>query len=517
MQPSLLNQQDLADLEKRNISRSNVESQLRRFEKGFPYLDLVAAADAGNGVQVFTDARLKECLSRWEEVLSASEEKIVKFVPASGAASRMFKSLYEYLSSHADGESQTEDVSPQVMDVLENLGKFAFDDELNRVCLLNNWKTISKLYQQGEYVALIENLLMEKGLGYGKLPKAMIRFHDYEEGSRTAAEEHLAEGALYAKNSRGDVHVHFTLSPEHIDPFRSLILRKTPKLEDHFSVSFEVTYSIQKSETDTIAVDMENQPLRDKEGHLILRPGGHGALIENLNDLDADIIFIKNIDNVVPDRYKCDTIIYKKALGGYLVLLRDKVYEFMRQLAGERKAQPALIEEIRSFLKESFSIDTESLVGLPAQDVADQLRKLLNRPMRVCGMVRNEGEPGGGPYLVRDAKGLTSLQILESTQIDKGNPADAEIMEEARYFNPVDLVCCVRDYEGRKYNLKAFVDEDTGFISHKSKDGVELKALELPGLWNGAMSGWNTAFVEVPASTFNPVKVVNDLLRPMHQ
>lgn len=517
MQTKYLSEHDEKQLQELGIARAVVENQLRRFESGFPYLNIILAANPENGIKVFTTDQVKHYLHRWEEELEHSDDVIMKFVPASGAASRMFKSLYSYLLlCRKTGESLPPQ-SPEVQEFFAGLDKFAFYDALNEASLRNEWVTVSRLNEQKKYQLILENLLTEKGLNYGSLPKGMLLFHDYKEGPRTAAEEHLAEGVLYAMGAERNVHVHFTVSPEHLDAFRSLLLRKLPKFEEHFSARFDVSYSVQKSETDTIAVDKDNVPFRSEDGRLLFRPGGHGALIENLNDLDADILFIKNIDNVVPDRYKCDTIIYKKVLGGYLVSLREKVYGYMRMLSDDRRVQSATIEEIRKFLLESFFVRTDTLEGHPTSEMVEQLKRILNRPIRVCGMVRNEGQPGGGPYVVKDEKGYTGLQILESTQINKDNPADVEIMETAEYFNPVDLVCCVKDYEGRKFNLKAFVDEETGFISYKSKNGIELKALELPGLWNGAMAGWNTSFVEVPVTTFNPVKTVNDLLQPTHQ
>ncbi len=512
----LLSEEDLIQLSELGISKSTVESQLRSFKEGFPFLEVLSAATIGNGIKSFSAEELKTFIQLWEAELQHANRTIVKFVPASGAASRMFKSLYEYLSQIEEEEVPTPPTG-EAQTFFEHLNDFAFDNALNAMCLQNNWKTMAKLHQQGEYKQILENFLLEEGLNYGNLPKGLLLFHNYKQGARTAAEEHLAEGAMYTKNVSGDVFIHFTVSPEHLSAFKALLSRKVAVLEDVFSVRFHLSYSTQKKETDTIAVDENNNPLRDSNGRLLFRPGGHGALIENLNDIDADIIFIKNIDNVVPDHYKCDTIIYKKALGGYLVSIRDRVYDYMRMLSDVKRIQPTTLFEIQQFITETFGIQLTPLEGLELTEVAERLKVILNRPMRVCGMVRNEGEPGGGPYIVRDEKGFTSLQILESTQINKENPAELEIMKSAEFFNPVDLVCCVKDFEGHKFNLRPFIDEHTGFISHKSKDGIALKALELPGLWNGAMAKWNTAFVEVPISTFNPVKTVSDLLRPMHQ
>lgn len=517
-----LTEQDLKQLNDLGISRSAFEQQVTRFEKGFPYLTIVQSADADKGIQVLSEERKEELLGIWERTLNDPETSVVKFVPASGAASRMFKELFRYLEGG--------DPSPRVEEVLTHLSDFAFYDALNRACMLREGgKTVAKLLERGEGRTVIHHLLEDSGLDYGDLPKALILFHKYSTNPRTAAEEHLAEGAKYANTCDGKVRVHFTLSPEHIKPFETMLSRRRSELEETFIASFEVSHSIQKPSTDTIAVDMDNVPLRDAEGNLVFRPGGHGALIENLNDVNADIIFIKNIDNVVPDFKRADTIIYKKVLGGYVVELRDRVYRYMSELQDPRRVSDALISEIHDFLRDAFSIETQTIERDGVDDVlgevehaqlkekvVKELRALLNRPIRVCGMVRNEGEPGGGPYIVKDDKGVTSLQILESAQIDMSDPNAKAAFEGSKYFNPVDLVCCTKDFRGNSFDLKLFVDQETGFIAYKSAGGKDLKALERPGLWNGAMSKWNTAFVEVPASTFNPVKTVNDLLRQQH-
>lgn len=505
----ILTDNDLAQLKEKKISRQQLEVQLKHFENGFTPLEVVAAANAERGVKVLDTETLEKSLKKWDSATKDPALKVQKFVPASGAASRMFKELYQYL----DGATP----SATVEEVLNNILNFAFADALDRACMIGEkGKNSSKLIQAGGGRTVVKYLLTDVGMNYGHLPKALIAFHKYTDSVRTAAEEQLAEGAKYAINSNRVVHVHFTLSPEHIAPFQTLLARRQPELEDKYSVKFEVTHSIQKSETDTIAVDIHNQPMRNADGSLMFRPGGHGALIQNLNELNADVIFIKNIDNVVPDPLKGDTIIYKKAIGGYLLHLRDKVYHYMAQLSDDKKPTPTLLEEVVNFLDTEFCITLPDTDSQTPDQLATQLRDILNRPIRVCGMVRNEGEPGGGPYIVRDANGVTSLQILESTQIDMSNPEAKAIFESSAYFNPVDIACCVKEYRGHKFDLQAFVDPETGFISHKSAGGKELKALELPGLWNGAMSHWNTAFVEVPSTTFNPVKTVNDLLRPAH-
>lgn len=328
-------------------------------------------------------------------------------------------------------------------------------------------------------------------------------------------EEHLVEGALYAAGADGKVHLHFTVSADHLQSFRQLLQKRVNLYAQQFGVTYEVSFSVQKSSTDTIAADMNNEPFRES-GKLLFRPGGHGALIENLNDLDADILFIKNIDNVVPDRLKADTVTYKKLLAGLLVTLQARAFDYLRLLDTGQYTHDQ-IEEIIRFLQNDLCCRNPHLKDMEDGDLVLYLRRKLNRPMRVCGMVKNVGEPGGGPFLVENKDGSVSLQILESSQINMEDNASRAMFTGGTHFNPVDLVCAIRDYKGQKFNLLQYVDPATGFISHKSKNGKDLKALELPGLWNGAMSDWNTLFVEVPLSTFNPVKTVNDLLRTQHQ
>ena len=375
---------------------------------------------------------------------------------------------------------------------------------------------INALLSEHNYKAVVSNLLESAGLNYGALPKGLLKFHRYADGVRTPLEEHLVEGALYAAGKTGEVNVHFTVSTEHRALFEKLVAAKAAEYEAKYGTTYHISFSEQKPSTDTVAADMENKPFRDKDGKLLFRPGGHGALIENLNDLDADIVFIKNIDNVVPDRLKADTVTYKKLLAGVLVTLQKQAFEYLELLDGGHYSHEQL-ETIIRFVQQQLRCRRTDLKELEDADLVIYLRKKLNRPMRVCGMVKNVGEPGGGPFLAYNPDGTISLQILESSQIDMNDPEKKAMFEKGTHFNPVDLVCAVRDYKGNKFDLLKHVDKATGFISYKSKNGKDLKALELPGLWNGSMSDWNTVFVEVPLSTFNPVKTVNDLLREQHQ
>ena len=506
----MLNANDLEQLKAKGISEKQIEEQLACFVKGFPYLEIAASASVEKGIMVIDKEAQASYMEAWDAYL-AKNKKIVKFVPASGAASRMFKNLYEFLS--ADYQEPTTAFEQKFFN---EITKFAFYKALNAKCEQNTGKDIQALIAAGEYKEIVANLLEAKGLNYGQLPKGLLLFHTYPESVRTAMEEHLAEGAMYAKNNAGEVNIHFTVSPEHQALFEQLVAEKAGEYEDQFSVKYDVSFSIQKPSTDTVAAAMDNTPFRDKNGKLLFRPGGHGALIENLNDVDADVVFIKNIDNVVPDSFKCATVIYKKVIAGVLVSLQQKIFHYLELIEGGKYTHEQ-VEEMIHFLQDDLCVKNPDTKLLEDAELILYTKGKLERPLRVCGMVKNVGEPGGGPFLAVNPDGTISLQVLESSQIDMKDPAKKAMFEKGTHFNPVDLVCAVKNHKGEKYNMPEYVDKNTGFISFKSKDGRELKALELPGLWNGAMSNWNTVFVEVPIETFNPVKTVNDLLRPEHQ
>ena len=505
----MMTQEDKDLLAQKGISEAQIAEQLACFEKGFPYLKLYAAASVDNGILAPDADEQKKYLDAWE-AYTQTDKTVVKFVPASGAASRMFKNLFEFLG--ADYDVPTTDFEKKFFDRITD---FAFYQDLDAACQKTEGTNIASLVADGNYKAVVAALLQAAGLNYGALPKGLLKFHKYEDGNRTPVEEHLVEGALYAANKNGKVNVHFTVSPEHRPLFKVLVDEKAAIYAKHYGVDYNISFSEQKPSTDTIAADMNNQPFRDN-GKLLFRPGGHGALIENLNDLDADVIFIKNIDNVVPDKLKGDTVLYKKVIAGVLVGLQQQAFAYL-QLLDSGKYTHEQVLEILQFLQKKLHCKNPEVKNLEDAELVIYLKKKLNRPMRVCGMVKNVGEPGGGPFLAYNADGTISLQILESSQIDMNDPQKKEMFEKGTHFNPVDLVCAVRDYKGHKFDLTRYVDKATGFISRKSKNGKDLKALELPGLWNGAMSDWNTVFVEVPLSTFNPVKTVNDLLREQHQ
>ena len=499
----MLSEKDLKQIAQKGITQEQIENQLNEFKTGFPFLKLEAAASISRGI-IAPDAQARQQYEEAWKQYKAAGKRVVKFVPASGAASRMFKNMFAFVD--ADYDVPTTDFEKKYFDQIE---KFAFYDALDAVCQKNEGKGIKDLIAAGNYKAVAANMLKAEGLNYGQLPKGLLLFHKYPEGARTPMEEHLVEGALYAA-SNGEAHVHFTVSHEHMELFKAKVAEKADTFAKKYGIKYDITFSEQKPSTDTVAANADNTPFRNDDGSLLFRPGGHGALIENLNEIEADVIFIKNIDNVVPDRLKPETVEWKQVIAGVLVTLQKKAFEYLRIL--DTGASDAQLAEIAKFVSENLCTDAKN-----NKVDADYLRTKLNRPMRVCGVVKNVGEPGGGPFLTYNQDGTVSLQILESSQIDTNNEAYMKMFTQGTHFNPVDLVCAVKDYKGQPFDLPKFVDKTTGFISSKSKSGKELRALELPGLWNGAMSNWSTVFVEVPLGTFNPVKTVNDLLRDQHQ
>jgi hypothetical protein len=464
------------------LTEFQVRVQLNNFANGFEPLRIDRAAVTGDGVVILDDGLLERYGNHYSQ--KSNDLKIVKFVPASGAGTRMFRELFEFVNEDRRGKG--------IDQLLENIERFAFYPALKHFT-----------GDSSSEKETVEAIISDRGLGYGTLPKGLVLFHNYSDAPRTAADEHLVEGAEYAA-SGGEVNIHFTISIEHQKSFEEALVAVKPKYETRFEVRFNIGYSFQKSSTDTIAVTPDNEPFRKADGTLLFRPAGHGALLENLNDIDADIIYIKTLDNVLPDRLKEDMVKYKRALGGMLLEIQSEVFSLLKyyEESGEWVARAIeIIEDRLNYI-------------LPNGATAEDMRNILNRPLRVCGMVRNDGEPGGGPFWVSCEDGSESLQVVESSQIA---PEQMPLIKKTTHFNPVDIVCGVKDYRGCKFDLANYVDAATGFISRKSQDGRALKAIELPGLWNGSMANWNTIFVEVPASTFSPVKVVQDLLREQHQ
>lgn len=516
---TFLNEKDKKFIAQKGISEQIIEKQIGQFKKGFPFVQLESPATPENGILVFNETMLAELISFFDN--NKSDYSILKFVPASGAASRMFKHLFEFVQQYKnkpipEGFVDAGASFGTIAHFFEQLKNFAFYDDLNAE-FLKFGTTVEQKMKDGALVEIVEKLLYEDGLNYGNQPKALLKFHHYEDGNRFALEEHLVEAAVYSTDKNKTSKVHFTISPEHRERFEAVMKVVISKYEQQFGVNFQIQFSEQKPSTDTIAVDLENNPFRNEDDSLLFRPGGHGALIENLNDLEEEIIFIKNIDNVVPDSLRDETYRYKKAIGGLLLDLQQKTFDYL-DLLDSGNLNTDELDEIRSFAESRLMINISTAFdGYSEIEKVDYLFERLNRPMRICGMVRNEGEPGGGPYWVQNNEGILSLQIVESSQMDLKNPKQLKHVKNATHFNPVDLVCGTYDFRGKKFHLPDFVDPETGFISEKSKDGKSLKALELPGLWNGAMADWITVFVETPIITFNPVKTVNDLLRPQHQ
>jgi hypothetical protein len=507
--------EDISQITANGSSLKTVEQQIENFKTGFPFLQITEAASNYHGLIKLSEPELQKYSSAYDEKISTGLE-VLKFVPASGAASRMFKSLFSALDDIQKGIETSEVLkNGEVSSFLHQIDRFAFYDDLKELASKDN-QAVEELPLQ----KLLQLFLFELGLNYGNLPKGLLRFHRYPEGIRTPLEEHFVEGASYSKNRLGFVNIHFTVSPEHQQAFEKHVTEIKPVYEKLFGVKYQISFSQQKPSTDTIAVTLDNEPFRNADGSLLFRPAGHGALLENLNDLEADIIFIKNIDNVVPDDFKQPTIDYKKALGAILINLQEKIFHYQKMLKEHHPAslESAFYAEAANFLENVLNITPpNNQYYSEKEELYHYFLRKFNRPVRVCGMVKNQGEPGGGPFFAVNSDGTISLQIVESSQIDFTNSEQSVIANNATHFNPVDLVCAVRNYEGKKYNLLDFSDPKTGFISGKSKDGNELKAQELPGLWNGSMADWNTLFVEVPIETFNPVKTVADLLRKEHQ
>lgn len=501
----MFNQQDIRQIEERGSSVEEVGKQIERFRKGFPWMNIVGAATPSRGIVVLDEKGEDEAIAYAD---SAKVDGKVKFVPASGAASRMFKDIFAGLEILDSGQ----DVAPDqaVSKLAASIEKFAF--------------YTSEMFGEPADTAEFRRksaalVLGPEGLGYGSKPKGVILFHRYPGECRTAFAEHLVEAQEYMRNSDGSANLVVTISPEHRPLFEAALAEVKQRYEKRYGVKYNVTFTFQDKATDTIAVDVKNRPFRKEDDSLLFRPAGHGALIYNLNNVKEELVSIKNIDNVSNERFLPLTSRYKKVLMGKALMLRDKIFAYLRQFDAQGDPASAscreLCDRVENFLDKTLCIQLP-LTTDPAERVA-LLRSKLNRPIRVCGMVRNQGEPGGGPFIVTGKDGSSNLQVLESVQINMADPRSKEILSHAGHFNPVDLVCCIHDYMGRKFDLLKFVDSDAGFISSKSYQGRELKALELPGLWNGSMSDWNTLFVEVPLETFNPVKVVLDLLRPAHQ
>ncbi len=498
-------EQDQEVILREGLTEEGVLKQLDVFKRGVPHVNLLRPCTVGDGIVSIAGEKHSTLIEKFDR--AAGDGRVMKFVPASGAATRMFKDWIGLLNGPADAE--------QVRQFMVDLPRYPFYKRLEKFISFEG-ENLQSLVSRRECKKILEYILGPYGLNYGSLPKALIAFHSYPDCARTSIEEHLMEAALYARDRQSLSRIHFTVSAEHEAQVREFLLESLEFYERLNVVRYIIGISTQLSSTNTIAADLENNPARDQEGRIMFRPGGHGALLPNLNLIDGDIIFVKNIDNVVKDALKPMTVHYKQLLGGCLIEIQERVFECLERIS-TNEAGPESLAQIAEFCSKILNI---SLPSNWAKLGTDMQRTFiigkLNRPIRVCGMVRNEGEPGGGPFWVSN-NGEESLQIIEEAQVDPASEQQRQIWASATHFNPVDLVCAVRDFRGKKFDLRAFVDEQRVFVSRKVQDGREIKALELPGLWNGSMSDWITVFVEEPIETFNPVKEVKDLLREQHQ
>ncbi|MDY8135036.1 DUF4301 family protein [Aquimarina sp. 2201CG5-10] len=510
---------DIKLIKSKRLTVDKVLLQIETFKNEIPFVALRSAATLDNGILKFSEHYQSELIKLYESRLANLET--IKFVPASGAATRMFKDLFRFLDNY-DFEKESlnsytnHEKANAIRLFLIGLEKFPFYGTVMQK-VKTAYPKFESLSEGKQLYIFVEMMLKEKGLNYGDFPKGLLPFHNYTDSIATSFEEHLYEAAGYNTNDTGDSRLHFTISKNHLEGFKGEFERIKKKVEEKTNTNFIITYSFQKPETDTIAVTEDNEPFRTEDGSLLFRPGGHGALIENLNDLEADIVYIKNIDNVVVRKYQDEVSGYKKILAGKLIDIQDEVFRILNAI-DQKSPTEAELKDIKKFLVQQLNVR----LPLDFDKFSDKyklqfLRESLNRPIRVCGMVINEGEPGGGPFWVKHESGRLVLQIIEAPQINKKDRRQVDILASATHFNPVDLVCGIRNYKGEKFDLLDFVDPEAGFITKKTRDGKVLKALELPGLWNGAMSNWISVFVEVPLTTFNPVKTVNDLLKSAHQ
>lgn len=514
--------EDIRQIKSHGFTLKDVERQLDQFRKPPFYLNLLRPCTPGDGIRTIDQEKMKELA--WVYDNKKQQYRCIKFVPASGAATRMFRVLLRFLKQEKDivkdlieerAQSGEKDAR-ELLTFMDGIRQFAFFEDLKSV-MEKKGRSIETFLQKGHFTEIFTFLLSDEGLSYADSPKGLIKFHEYAEGSRTSFEEHLVEASSYISENNGVCHIHFTVSKEHLQEFQDLFDKIKSVYEEIYKVKFKVIFSVQKDSTDTIAVEPDNMPFRQKDGRLLFRPGGHGALVSNLHDIEADIIFIKNIDNVVPDRLKAETCKWKKILGGYLIEIRERIFGYMMALSNGY-VDEAIIDQIKAFIKDELCMQEPIFREKTSlDDMRSVLMEILNRPVRICGMVKNAGEPGGGPFWVNNRDGGISLQIVETAQVDPHSEDQLAILSSSTHFNPVDIACSITDWKGKRFDLEKYVDHDAVLISRKSKDGRELKALEHPGLWNGAMSRWITIFVEIPVITFNPVKTVNDLLRKEHQ
>ena len=500
---------DRQTLAARGVSEKEAARQLEMLRRPPTWTWLDRPCTVGDGIRRLVEREHDALLRAHREAADAG--RFTKFVPASGAATRMFRELMYYQRGPGRDESpQPGAATAAVLNrFVSELERFAFFPELERT-LVSRGEDARDLSRDGTFQPLLDALLDADGMDYDDLPKGRLLFHRDGDDARTAFEEHLVEAARYVRREDGTCRLHFTVSQEHREGFEALLERVGPEWAKRLDTRWDLGWSHQEPSTHTLAIDADDNPVRDAGGQLVFRPGGHGALIENIGQLDADLIYIKNIDNVQPEHARAATVLWKKLLGGLLAQTESEAQRLIRAL-NETGGQSGVLDQARTFAREVLAVE------VPDEDPRASLTRLLHRPLRVAGVVPNTGEPGGGPFWVRDPGGDVRAQIVETAQVDPGDANQQTILRTSTHFNPVDLVCAVRDVDGNPFDLSAYIDEDTAIVTTKSIEGRDVRALERPGLWNGAMAGWNTIFVEVPLQTFTPVKSVLDLLRPEHQ
>jgi hypothetical protein len=509
---------DIIQIQEKGLSLKEIEAQIAIFKNGNKAVNIIAAATPGNGIMQIDSNQSEKFIAIYDDL--KHNLKIISFIPASGAATRMFEELYVFVESYDPEKDSLQEYfrrneNTKLERFLSELHKLPFYEETLSSAIKNypdykNSSTDTKKYY------LVRSMLFEPGLELGNYPKGLVPFHKYKEYTATAFEEHLYEAGTYAKKNN-KAKLHFTVSKEHLDKFKKEYDEIRTRVEEQTGATFQIDFSFQDPKTDTVAVDTSNEVFRSPDEEMFFRPGGHGALIENLNNLDADLVFIKNIDNLVTKSNRDEVALHKKMLAGKLLKVQQECFYYLEVIESGDFSEINIQQIVDFATGHLFVSFSESFKQLSEDEKVAKLKQTLNRPLRVCGMVENEGEPGGGPFLVEFENGEATLQIIEGSQIDTKDPQQKVIAQNSTHFNPVDLVCGLKDYKGEKFDLNEFVDPEMSFISSKTKDGKALKALELPGLWNGAMAKWNTVFVEVPVSTFNPVKTVADLLKPTHQ
>ncbi len=514
----MFTEKDIENIQRKGITIDEVNAQVARIKNGMSHSNLIATATIGKGIESYSANEVKDFIGLYES--RQNHLSTLKFVPASGAATRMFKFLFQFLKIFDPSKESIEDYAEKNNDALikkfiSNLEKFPFYNQvLSKAKKINS--SFDNLCEGEKYLQFVKTMLDDNGLHYSFSPKGLLPFHKYGDDVITAFQEHLFESTLYA-SSNNKANLHFTVSEKHHPYFIEELNRIKQGLEQKTNTTFNVSFSCQKEATETIALTEEGSVFRKEDGSVLFRPAGHGALLENLNDLNNDLIFIKNVDNIVVANKNIEVSEYKKLLAGILIKVQEQVFTFLNRLDEDLVLEKELLEMAMFLSNKMYVPIEEDFEDFTLEEKRIYIKEKLNRPIRVCGMVKNEGEPGGGPFLVKDKNGAVSLQIVEFAQINIKDKGQQEIVKNATHFNPTDLVCGVKNYKGEKFNLKEFVDPEAAFITMKTQNGTDIKALELPGLWNGSMAYWNSIFVEVPLNTFNPVKTVNDLLKSAHQ